>query len=75
MLSFHMVQSGGSEALQIYFDDEGEKILMTAIANARKFGHIHLMAPMKLAERTPYGELAIQEVMVDYDGDLEGSQG
>lgn len=75
MLSFHMAQVGGSEALQIYFDDEGEKILMTALANARKFGHVHLMAPMKLSELTPFNKLAIQEVMVDYDGDLEESQG
>jgi hypothetical protein len=72
MLSFKIKQSG---ALQVYVDQQGLELLIRGIDDARRHGHTHLCTPTNggnaLDERTPFGDEAIGEVIIDWEGDDE----
>jgi hypothetical protein len=65
MMSFEIVESGNSKAIQIYADDEGLTALANILEKVRQTGgHLHLMSGVELAERSPYGTPAIPEVII-----------
>jgi len=67
VLSFEMVKSGNSEALQIWCDEEGLKILTKKLEEVRKCGHLHLYPGQDLDLETPFKTPGIPEVMIDFD--------
>lgn len=73
MLSFHIVPLGKSQAIQIYCDDAGLAVLAAALERVRETGHLHLYGPgmggRELSETTPFGELAVGEVIITTGGD------
>jgi len=66
VLSFEMVKSGDSQALQIWCDEEGLKILTRKLEEVRK-GHVHLYAGQHLDLETPFKTPGIPEVIIDFD--------
>jgi uncharacterized protein (DUF1786 family) len=70
MLSFEIFKSGNADAVQIYADDEGLTTLINKLERVRQIGHLHLRSQVDLAEQSPYGTLAIPEVIItksDFD--------
>ena len=71
MLSFQIIQSG--TAIQVHLDEEGLAMLLSRIKDARRFGHVHLRTASnggkELDEETPFGEKAVGEVIVDWEGE------
>lgn len=68
MLSFEIVRSGNADAIQICCDDDGLAVLVRSLEKVRQYGHLHLRSPSnggkELAEETPFGRVAIREVIV-----------
>jgi len=68
MLSFEIVQSGPANLIQICCDDAGLTTLLEALKRLGHQGHVHLLSPSngghELAEATPFGKPAIQEVII-----------
>lgn len=73
MLSFKIVQSGNAVAIQVHMDEQGLERLIHKIDSARRHGHMHLCTPSnggnELDDRTPFGDEAIGEVIIDWEGD------
>ena len=73
MLSFQIIQSGNSTAIQVHIDEQGLAILVERIKDARQFGHVHLCTAAnggkELDEETPIGHKAVGEVIVDWEGE------
>lgn len=73
MLSFQIVPHGKSQVIQIYCDDAGLAVLAAALERLRESGHLHLRAPgaggQELSETTPFGEAAVDEVIITTGGD------
>jgi hypothetical protein len=70
VLSFEMVKVGGSEALQIWCDDEGMNILLKTLETVRKLGpgnHVHLRGGQHLDPETPFGTPGISEIIIDFE--------
>jgi hypothetical protein len=45
-------------------------LLVKAIENARRFGHVHLRTGSNdLNDETPFGDKAVAEVIVDWEGE------
>ena len=70
MLSFQVVRNG--TAVQIYFDALGMQRLEDALKALKADpDHFHLWGPSRggsdLSERTPFGEDAVAEVIIDYN--------
>jgi len=59
-----------AQAIQIYCDDEGLAELRRALDRITQIGHLHLYSRTnggkELAEQTPLGDKAIQEVIITY---------
>jgi hypothetical protein len=69
MLSFEIVQLPKNQAIQIYCDDEGLATLKHALERVAQLGHLHLRSipgGKELSEHTPFGDTAIQEVIITY---------
>ena len=73
MLSFQIIQSGSSATIQVHIDERGLAILVERIKDARQFGHVHLCTVSnggkELDEQTPFGDKAVGEVIVDWEGE------
>jgi hypothetical protein len=73
MLSFEIVQSGTTQAIQVDCDDAGLATLLDALKRVPRQGHVHLRAPSaggnELSETTPWGKPAICEVIITIGGD------
>lgn len=73
MLSFQIVPRGKSQVIQIYCDDAGLAVLIGALERVRETGHLHLRAPgtggQDLSKTTPFGEEAVDEVIITTGGD------
>jgi hypothetical protein len=71
-LSFEIVQPEKAQAIQIYCDDEGLATLKRALERVAELGHLHLLSRpnggKELSEQTPFGDAAIQEVIITYHG-------
>lgn len=72
MLSFQIVQDGLS--IQIDCDNEGIDLLVDALLKLKDSGsHVHLRGPShggtELNDLTPYGEGAVNEVIISHGGD------
>ena len=71
MLSFEITESG--KTIQIHIDSNGLSILQRALDNLKKHGHIHLRSPpsggSELNDVTPWGNPAVQEVIITDGGD------
>jgi hypothetical protein len=76
MLSFQIIQSGNAAAIQVHIDQQGLATLVKRIGDAGKFGHVHLCTASNggsdLNETTPFGEKAVGEVIVDWEGEIRG---
>jgi hypothetical protein len=68
VLSFQLTNS--NKAIQIDCDEQGLRVLLGVLEKARAQGHAHLWTPSngghELSETTPFGEVAIGEVVVSY---------
>jgi hypothetical protein len=76
MLSFEIERGAGGETINITCDAEGMSILLKALATlvGQRASHLHLCGPSsggsELNETTPWGKVAVSEVMIDYaEGD------
>jgi hypothetical protein len=69
MLSFEIVKAGTAPAIQICCDNEGLDLLFRTLEDVRRIGHVHLLAPMELSAKTPFGKDAILEVIITTGGD------
>jgi hypothetical protein len=71
MISFQILKSG--RGIQIYCDDQGMATLISALEETRSTHHIHLRTPSnggrELAEKNPWGEEAVGEVIITWTGD------
>jgi hypothetical protein len=68
VLSFGIVQDG--KAIQICCDHEGMAILLRKLAFlVGNSGHVHLYGGPDLSETSPFGDLAVGEVIIDYSPD------
>jgi len=72
MLSFQIIRD--SQAIQIDCDDQGIDLLVETLLKLKGSGsHVHLCAPSHggnaLSDLTPYGEKAINEVIIGHGGD------
>jgi hypothetical protein len=66
VLSFEIVGSG--KAIQIYADDEGLRILQSALERVTSAGHLHLRTiangGSELSDANPWGHASIGEVII-----------
>ena len=72
MLSFQVINAG--RGIEIHCDDQGMATLVKALERIRpNGGHAHLLTPSnggrELDEKTPWGEEAIGEVIINWAGD------
>jgi hypothetical protein len=72
MLSFQLANEG--REIQIECDEQGMNTLIGALEKIRyKGGHVHLRTPSnggrELSEKTPWGDDAIGEVVINCNGD------
>ena len=69
MLSFQITDKSATPTVQIDCDTAGLETLFRALEDVRRIGHIHLLAPSELSEKTPFGEAAILQVIITTGGD------
>ncbi len=74
MLSFQIVESG--RTINIFCDAKGVAVLLRTLAQLveERATHVHLWTETatggQLSEKTPFGEQAVKEVVIDYqEGD------
>ena len=73
MLCFKIVGSDDARTIQVYVDEDGLRMLVERINDSRKHGHVHLLTAenggRELHSVTPFGEEAVGEVIIDWEGD------
>jgi hypothetical protein len=73
-ISFQIIQSAKTKAVQICVDDEGLAMFIDTLDKLRGTGsHVHLLAKQnggtQLSNKTPFGEDAVGEVIITHGGD------
>ena len=68
MLTFEVIQQNNNQEVKVYCDESGFNLLVKALHEAQKQGHVHLLSPSsggnELESITIFGTKAVDEVII-----------